>query len=94
MAKLPNVYQAVIKNKIENNKEMCIVEEKLEEQQEVEEVLKKIRTGLGPYNTKVEIETKDNVYITTIISKGKREVITEDNHLIPIRDITQIKIKK
>ena len=60
----------------------------------VEETLRSIHTGLGDYNTRVLIETEDNVYDTKIISKGNKEILTENNKLIPINKIVDIKIKK
>ncbi len=95
MRNLPHVYQSHISKNIRNNKEMCYVEEKEEsERTDVVSTLKKIRTGLGIYNTKVVIKTKDMELDTKIISKGKREIITEDNRLIPIKDIIELQIKK
>ncbi len=93
MNNLPKIYQG--KNTYrKNNKEMCVVEEVDEVNNNVEETLRSIHTGLGPYNTRVLIKTEDRVYDTKIISKGNNEVLTESNNLIPIKNIIDIKIKK
>ena len=94
MKKLPKIYHSSINKKINNNKEMCVVEEK-SNNESIEEVLKKVYVGLGrKYNTKVLIETKDKTYFTTLISKSNEEIITEENKIIKIKDIRNITIKK
>jgi len=94
MKKLPKIYHSSINKKINNNKEMCVVEEK-SNSEKVEDVLKKVYVGLGrKYNTKVLIETKDKTYFTTLISKSNEEIITEENKIIKIKDIRNITIKK
>ncbi len=92
MNSLPNIYQSTNRSYKRNNKEMCIVEEQINNN--VEDTLRSIHTGLGDYNTRVLIETEDNVYDTKIISKGNKEILTENNKLIPINKIVDIKIKK
>jgi len=96
--KLPKIYKNEIKKKINNNKEMCYVEERtsnFQDRKEVENTLKNVFAGLGkPYNTKVIIKTKDKEYDTSLISKNKEEVITLENKIIKIEEIEEITIKK
>ena len=75
---------------------MCVVEEinTRRSNQDVREVLKHVYAGLGnKYNTKVRIETNDNVYETSLIYKSKDELITKENALIRVEDIKNITIK-
>lgn len=98
MNKLPKIYKNEIRKKINNNKEMCYVEEKkglIQDKKQIEDTLKNVFAGLGkPYNTKVIIKTKDNEYDTSLISKNKEEVITLENKIIKINEIEEITIKK
>lgn len=98
MKKLPKIYQNSIKQKLKNNKEMCIVEEVDDlnlYKENVEEVLSHVFAGLGnTYNTRVIIKTNEKIYDTSLISKNKYELITIDNEIIKIRDIKKITIKK
>ena len=98
MKKLPNIYQNDIKRKINNNKEMCYVEEVEDlntNKEEVKKTLSRVFAGLGHiYNTRVIIETKDKTYYRCLVSKNKRELITINNEVIKIGDIKRIKIKK
>ncbi len=98
MKKLPKIYQNEININRKNNKDMCVVEE-IESirnsGQNVEDVLKKVYAGLGSkYNTKVIIETNNNVYDTSLIFKSKDELITKENAIIKVKDIKKITIKK
>ena len=94
MNNLPHIYQGNNRSYKRNNKEMCIVEEQEEINNNVEDTLRSIQTGIGEYNTRVLIRTDDREYDTRIISKGNKEVLTENNKLIPINKIVDIKIKK
>ncbi|MDO4995618.1 MAG: hypothetical protein Q4E69_00420 [Bacilli bacterium] len=91
MEKIPKLYQNKFDKIINNNKNMCIVEERKEN---INDILKNVYTGLGKYNTKVLIETDSNVYDTSIIYKGKDIIITKENNTIPIKNIKRITIKK
>ena len=42
----------------------------------------------------VIIETNNNVYDTSLIFKGKNELITKENAVIKVKDIRKITIKK
>ena len=98
MKKLPKIYQNEINIKKKNNKEMCIVEEVSEvkpSKEKIEDMLKNVYAGLGnKYNTRVIIETDNNVYDTSLIFKGKNELITKENAVIKVKDIRKITIKK
>ena len=91
MEKIPKLYQNKFDKIINNNKNMCIVEESNEN---IQDTLKNIYTGLGKYNTKVQIETYSNVYDTSIIYKSNDMIITKENNIIPVKDIKRITIKK
>lgn len=91
MEKIPKLYQNKFDKIINNNKNMCIVEESNED---IRDTLKNIYTGLGKYNTKVQIETYSNVYDTSIIYKSNDMIITKENNIIPVKDIKRITIKK
>lgn len=94
MKKLPKIYKNEDINTIDNNKKVCKVEE-INSFNNVSDTLKYIRTGLGEeYNTEVIIETINNTYDTSLITKTKDYVITKDNELINIKDIKNIIIKK
>ncbi len=91
MEKTPKLYQNKFDKIINNNRNMCVVEENNED---VRDVLKYVYAGLGKYNTKVEIETYSNVYNTSLIYKSKDMVITKENNIIPVNEIKRITIKK
>ena len=94
MNNLPKIYQSLNRSYIKNNKDMCIVEEQETINNNIEDTLRNVHTGLGIYNTRVLIKTNDRSYDTKIISKGNKDILTENNNLIPIKDIVDIKIKK
>ena len=57
----------------------------------VEEQLDNIFNTLGySYNIPVEIITKNETYHTSLVTKTKENVVTIDNHIIPISDIISI----
>ncbi len=90
MEKIPKLYQNKFDKVINNNKNMCVVEE----YNNVRESLKNIYAGLGRYNPKVIIETIDKVYDTSLIYKSNDMIITKENTIIPIKEIKRITIKK
>lgn len=97
MKKVPKVFRNEINKTINNNKRMCYVEDENSEvhNKEVLDTLSHVYAGLGrKYNTKVLIETKTNVYDTTLIAKNKEELITQENAVIKVKDIRKITIKK
>lgn len=91
MEKTPKLYQNKFDKIINNNKNMCVVQESNED---IRDVLKYVYAGLGRYNTKVIIETDTNVYDTSLIYKSKDMLITKENSIIPISKIKRITIKK
>lgn len=91
MEKTPKLYQNKFDKIINNNKNMCVVEESNED---IRDVLKYVYAGLGRYNTKVIIETDTNIYDTSLIYKSKDMLITKENSIIPISKIKRITIKK
>ena len=96
MNKLPRIYHTNANKIVGNNKKMCVVEDisNTESSEDVQKVLSKVYAGLGKYNTKVIIETHHNVYDTSLIYKGRNELITKDNVIIKVDDIKKITIKK
>jgi len=98
MKKLPEIYINNINKKINNNKKVCHVKNKNELEKEpnnIEDVLSQIFNGLGySYNIPVLIETKNNKYETSIITKTKKNIVTIDNDIIPIKEIININILK
>ena len=90
MEKIPKLYQNKFDKVINNNKNMCVVEE----YNNVRESLKNIYAGLGRYNPKVIIETIDKVYDTSLVYKSNDMIITKENTIIPIKEIKRITIKK
>lgn len=90
MEKIPKLYQNKFDKVINNNKNMCVVEE----YNNVRESLKNIYAGLGRYNPKVIIETIDKVYDTSLIYKSNDMIITKENTIIPVKEIKRITIKK
>ncbi len=95
MKKLPKIYH-IDNKKVNTNKEMCVVEEVNEiNNYDIEKTLQKVYAGLGEeYNTNVIIETKNNVYNTSLIYKDKNLLITKENVLIKVENIKKITIKK
>lgn len=98
MRKLPKIYRNDISKRINNNRQMCYVEE-IEDirtsQKEIEEKLSKVFAGLGQaYNTRLIIETENKIYDTSLVAKSKEELITIDNETIKIKDIKNLTIKK
>lgn len=93
MNKLPKIYHTNIDKKLNNNKEMCVVEEV--RNNSISDTLNKVYAGLGnKYNTNVIIETGDKKYDTSLIYKSNKELITKENEMIDVRDIRNITIKK
>lgn len=101
MKKLPEIYKNNINKKINNNKKICYLKninnqvEEIKENNNIEEILEEIFNGLGySYNIPVLIETKNNKYETSLITKTKNNIVTIDNDIIPIKEIINIKILK
>lgn len=95
MQNLPKIYQNINIKNIPNNKEMCVVEDRCTSNESIRDTLKKVYAGLGEkYNTKVRIETDNNVYDTTLIYKSEDRLITRENSVIDVKDIRNITIKK
>lgn len=100
MKKLPKVYKNNIDKNIRNNKSLCYVKEENTKNVQVSnnlisEQLETIFSGNGySYNIPVTIKTKDNIYNTSLITKTNNYIVTLDNDLIRMDDITSILINK
>lgn len=96
MKKLPKIYQNDIIKEINNNKKQCYVSLKEPEKITLSTItLDEVFSGLGyPYNILLEIKTKKETYITSLIAKTKNNVVTIDNEIIPISEIISIHKKK
>lgn len=99
MKKLPKLYRNNISKPIKNNKEICYLNREVKEEKRtvetVEEVLSKVFNGMGySYNIPVIITTKNKTYYTSIVTKTKQAILTLENEIIPLKDITEIKIEK
>ncbi len=101
MKKLPKIYQAGFNKKINNNnKKSCYVDQEVIHQEstktpDITEALNEVFSGIGyPFNTPVLITTADKTYDTSLIAKTKTSLITIDNEIIKLSDITNIEIKK
>lgn len=100
MKKLPKVYKNNIDKNIKNNKSLCYVKEENTKNVQVSnnlisEQLETIFSGKGySYNIPVTIKTKNNIYNTSLITKTNNYIVTLDNDLIRIDDITSILINK
>lgn len=90
------LYKNNINKKINNNKELCHVKEDSSYRySNVEDTLNNVYAGLGRnYNTNVLIDTDKKVYDTTLKYKSNDELITEENELIRVNEIRNIRIKK
>ena len=100
MKKLPNIYKNEITKKSDNNDTVfCSFEEKEERSNTVElkgnNILQKINSIFKSsnyiYKANVEIKLKDKIVNKTIIGKNRTHLITNENELIPISDIIDIK---
>ncbi len=99
MAKLPKIYQNTIEKEIHNNKKVYygrnsleqIVRDEAEEEQDVLEIIDEIFSlPTYSFNIPLSIYTKDKVYHTSLVAKSANTIITFDNDVIPIEDITRI----
>ncbi len=97
MKKLPKIYQNPLEKKIKNNKELCKISFEREEESTSKSITEEIRSifnGLGySYNIPVIIKTKDKTYETSLIAHTKNYIVTLDNDVILISDISSIKRK-
>lgn len=100
MKKLPNIYKNEITKKSDNNSTVfCSFGEKQERNNTIElkgnNVLQKINSIFNSsnyiYKADVEIKLKDEILNKTIIGKNRTHLITNENELIPISDIIDIK---
>lgn len=95
MEKASKLYQNKFDKVIKNNKNMCVVKDCKIIDESIRETLKKVYAGLeNKYNTKVLIETNNNVYDTSLIYKGTDILVTKENSVINVNDIKKIAIKK
>lgn len=95
--KLPNVYANPIKTKISNVQEMYYGSLKDTAEREIVDVDKVIDSIFSSrnfvYKSEVEIETKEGVFLTTIVGKTRNSLLTMDGKIIPIPSILRIKKK-
>ena len=94
MKKLPELYKNQNAKLIDNNKKVYYMrkeENRSITKNTVEEQLDNIFNTLGySYNIPVEIITKNETYHTSLVTKTKGNVVTIDNHIIPISDTISI----
>lgn len=89
--KLPGIYRSTINKKISNNMNYSFVG-----LSNIDENDNSNNTNFSDqyvFNTLVEIETKEGVFNTKIVSKIKDHILTSDNRIIKLNDIKNIKIK-
>lgn len=105
MAKLPKIYQNTIHKEIHNNRKVYYsnhneIEQKVldpvvyESFYDIENLIDEIFSQpTYSFNIGLLIHTKDKTYDTSLIAKTRNSVITFDNDVIPIREITSIEKK-
>ena len=98
MKRLPSVFKNTLSKNINNNDRLYTsFKDKNEEINETQglNVLQKINLIFNSsnyvYKANVEIKLKDRTVIKQIIGKNKTHLITNENELIPITDILDIK---
>ena len=85
--KLPNIYKCNVK--VNNNSKVAYADKK--EMIDVKDLINKMFKQNKLYKQDVEIETNDKTYNTKIIGKTNEHIITINNEIIRIDDITKIK---
>jgi len=101
MKKLPKIYQNKIEKELHNNKKVyysqnneqeIVNEERLEEEKRsaLEVIDEVFSLPTYSFNIPLSIYTKDKVYHTSLIAKSRGHIITFDNDMIPIDEITHI----
>lgn len=104
MPKLPRIYQNTIQKEIRNNEKVYYgkssnkisVEkvDRFETYQEIENLIDEIFSlPTYSFNIPLQIYTENKVYQTSLIAKANGKVITFDNDIIPINQITKIEKK-
>lgn len=93
MKKLPKIYQNNITKRINNNKMVSYVANIKENN--IEKELNNVFSGYGySYNIPLIIKTQNKTYDTSLVLKTNNYVVTLDNEIIPISNITSIIRKK
>ncbi len=89
---LPNLFRGNISNGASNNKRVAhgLTEEVLSVKDTIDKLFKENKI----YRKDVELEVNNNIMKTKIIGRTKEHVITIDNTVIKIEDITHIRILK
>ena len=99
MAKLPKIYQNKITKEIHNNKKVYYgktnsevpEQEGVRAEEDIEDFIDEIfALPTYSFNIPLTIYTKEKTYNTSLIAKTKGSVITFDNDVIPLSDITRI----
>ena len=95
MKKLPNIFKGVVKNNFQNQKESIVSNIPLVEEKEeinVDKQIKDIFTSSNyVYKADVRIITNDNNELKkTIIGRTNNSLITMDDELIDVSNISQI----
>ena len=95
MTKLPELFTKTFDKKIDNSIDYIKINNKRTEiKLSNNEINKKINNIFKSknyiYKIKVEISMKDKIIETHIIGKNNNNLITIDNELIPIKNITNI----
>ena len=102
MKKLTKIYQNEITKNFKNNKtsyRFKNIDNATSTTEDnaltIEKNLTTIFDGIGySYNIPVTITTATHTYHTTLIAKTSNNVVTIDNEIIPIKDITSLNIVK
>lgn len=99
MKDLPKVFHNKIDKKFDNNKTVYYSNRgEVEEVNDNKSIQKKINDIFSSpnyvYKANVEISLKDKKITKRIIGRNKNYIITMDNELIPIDEITDIKSQK
>lgn len=100
MAKLPKIYQNTIHKEINNNKKVYyggkkeeseMVQENATTKEEIENLIDDIFSlPTYSFNVPLLIHTKNKTYDTSLIAKTKGNILTFDNDIIPLSEITKI----
>lgn len=87
MKNLPSIYKGTVTK--DNN--LRVAHASKEETYDVKDVINRIFKQNKLYEQDVEIVTKDKTYNTKVIGKTNEHIITINNEVIKIDDITKIK---
>lgn len=85
--KLPNIY----KGRVNKDTNLRVAYTNKEESIDIKDTINRLFKQNKLYKQEVYIETKDNVYNTKIVGRTNEHIITINNEVIKIDDITMIK---